>query len=113
MGANAIRIVLISFGSSLSTIGMAIATDAVFKLVLIGNANVGKTSLLLRFADDQFNDRISTIGIDYKNKTVDVGGEHVNLQIVDTAGQERFDTMTHSYYRGADGVIVVYDITNE
>merc|ERR1712154_475801 len=81
--------------------------------VLIGDASVGKTSLLLRFADDSFEDNyISTVGVDFRFRTVTVDNELVKLQIWDTAGQERFRTITSAYYRGANGVILVYDITN-
>jgi len=87
--------------------------DHLFKLVLIGDASVGKTSLLLRFADDSFEDNyISTVGVDFRFRTVTVDNELVKLQIWDTAGQERFRTITSAYYRGANGVILVYDITN-
>merc|ERR1712154_604897 len=87
--------------------------DYLFKLVLIGDATVGKTSLLLRFADDCFEDNyISTIGVDFRFRTLTIDGELVKLQIWDTAGQERFRTITSAYYRGADGIILIYDITN-
>merc|ERR1712087_209963 len=87
--------------------------DHLFKLVLIGDASVSKTSLLLRFADDSFEDNyISTVGVDFRFRTVTVYNELVKLQIWDTAGQERFRTITSAYYRGANGVILVYDITN-
>jgi len=87
--------------------------DHLFKLVLIGDASVGKTSLLLRFADDSFEDNyISTVGVDFRFRTVPVDNELVKLQIWDTAGQERFRTITSAYYRGANGVILVYDITS-
>eukprot|EP01083_Nonionella_stella_P270998 917953_1 len=87
--------------------------DHLFKLVLIGDATVGKTSLLLRFADDSFKDNyISTIGVDFRFRTLTINGDLVKLQIWDTAGQERFRTITSAYYRGADGIIMVYDITN-
>jgi len=83
------------------------------KLLLIGDSGTGKSSLLLRYADEDFRDSfISTIGVDFKVKSVDINGEEVKLQIWDTAGQERFRTITSSYYRGAHGVFVVYDITN-
>ncbi|KAF6030687.1 RAB10 [Bugula neritina] len=86
--------------------------DLLFKLLLIGDSGVGKTCLLFRFSDDAFNTTfISTIGIDFKIKTVDLGGKKIKLQIWDTAGQERFHTITTSYYRGAMGIILVYDIT--
>ncbi|XP_067936571.1 ras-related protein Rab-10-like [Watersipora subatra] len=88
--------------------------DLLFKLLLIGDSGVGKTCLLFRFSDDAFNTTfISTIGIDFKIKTVELGGKKIKLQIWDTAGQERFHTITTSYYRGAMGIILVYDITNQ
>ena len=86
--------------------------DHLVKLLLIGDSGVGKSCLLLRFSDDQFTASfITTIGIDFKVKTVDLEGKRVKLQIWDTAGQERFRTLTSSYYRGAQGVIFVYDIS--
>jgi len=90
------------------------AYDYLFKLLLIGDSGVGKTCLLFRFSDDAFNTTfISTIGIDFKIKTVEVDGKKIKLQIWDTAGQERFHTITTSYYRGAMGIMLVYDITQE
>lgn len=87
--------------------------DLLFKLLLIGDSGVGKTCILYRFSDDAFNTTfISTIGIDFKIKTIDLGGKKIKLQIWDTAGQERFHTITTSYYRGAMGIMLVYDITN-
>ncbi|KAJ4757505.1 Ras-related protein Rab-1A [Rhynchospora pubera] len=86
--------------------------DYLFKLLLIGDSSVGKSCLLLRFADDSYVDSyISTIGVDFKIRTVDLDGKTVKLQIWDTAGQERFRTITSSYYRGAHGIIIVYDVT--
>lgn len=88
--------------------------DYLFKLVLIGDSGVGKSCLLLRFADDQFTESyISTIGVDFRFRTVKVDGKTVKLQIWDTAGQERFRTITSAYYRGADGIIMVYDVSNQ
>ncbi|KAM7234429.1 hypothetical protein CapIbe_014587 [Capra ibex] len=76
-------------------------------------AGVGKSSLLLRFADNTFSGSyITTIGVDFKIRTVEINGEKVKLQIWDTAGQERFRTITSTYYRGTHGVIVVYDVTS-
>ncbi|XP_027205282.1 RAS oncogene family member Rab10 [Dermatophagoides pteronyssinus] len=87
--------------------------DLLFKLLLIGDSGVGKTCILFRFSDDAFQTTfISTIGIDFKIKTIDLKGKRIKLQIWDTAGQERFHTITTSYYRGAMGIMLVYDITN-
>jgi len=88
--------------------------DYLFKLVLIGDSGVGKSCLLLRFADDNFTDSyISTIGVDFRFRTVTIDKKTVKLQIWDTAGQERFRTITSAYYRGADGIIMVYDVTSQ
>ncbi|CAB0030419.1 unnamed protein product [Trichogramma brassicae] len=88
--------------------------DLLFKLLLIGDSGVGKTCILFRFSDDAFSTTfISTIGIDFKIKTVELRGKKIKLQIWDTAGQERFHTITTSYYRGAMGIMLVYDITAE
>jgi len=88
--------------------------DLLFKLLLIGDSGVGKTCILFRFSDDAFNTTfISTIGIDFKIKTIELRGKKIKLQIWDTAGQERFHTITTSYYRGAMGIMLVYDITNQ
>ncbi|KAI8618411.1 ras family-domain-containing protein [Chytriomyces sp. MP71] len=96
---------------------MATASDpqeATFKLLMIGDSGVGKSCLLLRFTEDawlQPDECAATIGVDFKVKTMDVDGKKYKLTIWDTAGQERFRTLTSSYYRGAQGVIMVYDVT--
>ncbi|KAM0891083.1 hypothetical protein ACQ4PT_026631 [Festuca glaucescens] len=93
--------------------GSCSCSDYLFKLLLIGDSSVGKSCLLLRFADDAYVDTyISTIGVDFKIRTVELDGKSVKLQIWDTAGQERFRTITSSYYRGAHGIIIVYDVTD-
>lgn len=90
------------------------AYDYLIKLLMIGDSGVGKSCLLLRFSDDSFTTSfITTIGIDFKIKTVEIDGKRVKLQIWDTAGQERFRTITTAYYRGAMGILLVYDITDE
>jgi len=87
--------------------------DHLFKLLIIGDSGVGKSSLLVRFADNHFSGNyITTIGVDFKIRTIELHGEKVKLQIWDTAGQERFRTITSTYYRGTHGVIVVYDVTS-
>lgn len=87
--------------------------DYLFKLVLIGDSGVGKSCLLLRFADDAFTESyITTIGVDFRFRTIEIDNKVVKLQIWDTAGQERFRTITSAYYRGADGIVMVYDSTD-
>ncbi|KII84811.1 hypothetical protein PLICRDRAFT_45617 [Plicaturopsis crispa FD-325 SS-3] len=86
------------------------------KLLLIGNSSVGKSSLLLRFSDEQWlpeDESSATIGVDFRVHKMNVKGKKVKLSIWDTAGQERFRTITSSYYRGAQGIILVYDVSNK
>ncbi|CAL8301800.1 unnamed protein product [Merluccius merluccius] len=88
--------------------------DFMFKLLIIGNSSVGKTSFLFRYADDSFTSAfVSTVGIDFKVKTVFRNDKRIKLQIWDTAGQERYRTITTAYYRGAMGFLLMYDITNQ
>ncbi|KAJ3009855.1 hypothetical protein HKX48_007719 [Thoreauomyces humboldtii] len=101
--------------TSPSSLAAAQDITATFKLLLIGDSGTGKSSLLLRFTDDTWlqPDEVSaTIGVDFKVKMVDVEDKRYKLTIWDTAGQERFRTLTSSYYRGAQGVILVYDVSN-
>ncbi|XP_012977027.1 ras-related protein Rab-26 isoform X3 [Mesocricetus auratus] len=89
--------------------------DVAFKVMLVGDSGVGKTCLLVRFKDGAFlaGTFISTVGIDFRNKVLDVDGTKVKLQIWDTAGQERFRSVTHAYYRDAHALLLLYDITNK
>ncbi|XP_055795733.1 EF-hand calcium-binding domain-containing protein 4B isoform X2 [Salvelinus fontinalis] len=94
--------------------GAAPPPDRLFKIVLVGNSSVGKTSLLMRFCDDCFYPGTSaTVGIDYSVKTITVDNSKVALQMWDTAGQERYRSITKQFFRKADGVVVMYDITDE
>jgi Ras-related protein Rab-18 len=79
--------------------------DHLLKLLLIGDSGVGKSSLLLRFIDDAFEEVSPTIGVDYKQRIVTSDGKRLRLTLWDTAGQERFRTLTSSYYRGAHGIV--------
>ncbi|XP_029189134.2 uncharacterized protein [Acropora muricata] len=88
--------------------------ELTYKILILGDSGVGKTCLIFRFIEDIFSDSyISTIGIDCRSRTVDLDGKRVRLQIWDTAGQERFRTLTSAYFRGAMGIVLVYDITTE
>eukprot|EP00218_Dolichomastix_sp_CCMP3274_P006602 CAMPEP_0170143460 /NCGR_PEP_ID=MMETSP0033_2-20121228/11068_1 /TAXON_ID=195969 /ORGANISM="Dolichomastix tenuilepis, Strain CCMP3274" /LENGTH=230 /DNA_ID=CAMNT_0010379909 /DNA_START=129 /DNA_END=821 /DNA_ORIENTATION=+ len=88
--------------------------DHLVKLLLIGDSGVGKSCLLLRFSNDSYTPSfITTIGIDFKIRTVELDGKKMKLQIWDTAGQERFRNITAAYYRGAHGILLVYDVTDE
>ena len=94
--------------------GMNPEYDFLFKLLLIGDSGVGKSCLLLRFADDTYTESyISTIGVDFKIRTINLDGKTIKLQIWDTAGQERYRSLAPMYYRGAAAAIVVYDITKK
>ncbi|GAM29074.1 hypothetical protein SAMD00019534_122500 [Acytostelium subglobosum LB1] len=86
--------------------------DKNYKVLLIGDSDVGKTSIVKRFSDDTFDDDIlCTIGVEFKMKSVEVEGKTVTLCIWDTAGQEKFRALISSYYRGAHGIILTYDVT--
>ncbi|CAD8054403.1 unnamed protein product [Paramecium primaurelia] len=87
--------------------------DHLFKLLLIGTSGVGKSCMLMRYVDNNFtNNFYNTIGVDFKIKSIFLENKNIKLQIWDTAGQDRFRTITCSYYRGAHGIIIVYDITD-
>ena len=84
-----------------------------FKILLLGDSSVGKTAFILRFCEDKFDeDCLTTVGIDQKNKFVKKDGKKLQLQIWDTAGQERFRSITKNCFKGADGIVLMYDISN-
>ncbi|XP_028912750.1 ras-related protein Rab-37 isoform X2 [Ornithorhynchus anatinus] len=95
-------------GSFSATVGIG------FTVMLLGDSGVGKTCFLIQFKDGAFlsGTFIATVGIDFRNKVVTVDGVKVKLQIWDTAGQERFRSVTHAYYRDAQALLLLYDITN-
>lgn len=87
--------------------------DYLVKVVIIGDSAVGKTNILLRYVNEQYKmTHITTIGVDFKIKTVAIDGVKIKMQIWDTAGQERFKTITETYYKGAAGVILVYAVND-
>ena len=84
------------------------------KILILGDSSVGKTSLLLKYADGYFPTiYVATIGVEYKIKKININGADINLQIWDTAGQERFRSITKNFMKGADGIMYVYDITQK
>lgn len=88
--------------------------DYIFKVILVGETGVGKSSILLRACEDVFQSSyLATIGVDFKIKTIEIDGKTIKIQIWDTAGQERFRTITHSYYRGTECAVIVIDLTDE
>ncbi|CAH2261465.1 ras-related protein Rab-21 [Pararge aegeria] len=85
-----------------------------FKVVLLGEGCVGKTSILLRYIEDRFNDKhLTTLQATFLNKKLNINGKRINLSIWDTAGQEKFHALGPIYYRNSNGAILVYDITDE
>ena len=85
-----------------------------FKILTIGESGVGKTCILRRFVENKFlKNHLATIGIDFKTKTLNINNQEIKLKIWDTAGQERFRNITTQYYKGADGIVLVYDVTDE
>ena len=86
--------------------------DKLLKLLIVGESGVGKSSILTRFTEDTFSsDFMTTIGVDFKFKSLIIEGKTIRLQIWDTAGQERFRAITTCYYRGAQGILLVFDVT--
>ena len=86
----------------------------IIKILTLGDTEVGKTSIVLRFSDDKFDDnQFATIGIDFKTKYMKMGDSSVKVLIWDTAGQEKFQNIAKQYYKGANGVLLIYDISNK
>ncbi|XP_065294496.2 ras-related protein Rab-1A-like [Dermacentor albipictus] len=88
--------------------------DTLLNIVVLGERWSGKTSLLLRFAEGYFSEnQRATVGIEYKMKVIEIDGRRIMLNLADTMGQERFHSIAAMFYRGADGIIVTYDVTNQ
>ena len=88
--------------------------NVTFKILTIGESGVGKTCVLRRFVENKFlKNHLATIGIDFKTKTLNINNKEIKLKIWDTAGQERFRNITTQYYKGADGIVLVYDVTDD
>ena len=88
--------------------------DYLFKLIIVGDTNVGKTNIMSKYIRDQFNfNSKSTIGVEFGTKIITIENKKIKAQIWDTAGQERYKSITSAYYKGAKGALVVYDITNK
>jgi Ras-related protein Rab-1A len=88
-------------------------TDYTFKILTIGESGVSKTCLLLRYTDNKFvKNYLTTIGIDFRAKVIGHLGKSIKLKVWDTAGQERFRNITQQYYKGADGIVLVYEVTD-
>jgi Ras-related protein Rab-8A len=88
--------------------------DILVKILLLGDSGVGKTSLMLRYADDKFaSSLISTAGVDYKTSYLECAGKTIKCQLWDTAGQERFHVITQAYYKSAHGIALIYDVSQQ
>mmetsp|Transcript_10771 Transcript_10771/g.12797 ORF Transcript_10771/g.12797 Transcript_10771/m.12797 type:complete len:204 (+) Transcript_10771:93-704(+) len=86
----------------------------VVRLLMLGDSGAGKSTLLLRYVQDGFeSEHMPTIGIDFRLKNIELDGKKIKVQVWDTAGQERFRTITHNYYRGAHGILLLYDVTKQ
>ena len=94
--------------------GDYVAEDYKMKIIVVGDSGVGKTNLINRFASDKFDSNSkATIGVEFVYKTLKINKEVIKVEVWDTAGEERYKAITSTYYKGAKGAIIVYDITNE
>ena len=88
--------------------------DVKYKIMVLGESKVGKTSLIKRYTKDQFGGvYLTTVGMDFQDKIIEIEDKKVRLQVWDTAGQERFRNVTKSYFQSSQGLLVVYDITDK
>ena len=88
-------------------------SERLLKILIIGNSGVGKSCMLMRYVENNFTTAFyNTIGVDFKMKNVEIDGRKVRMQVWDTAGQDRFRTITSTYYKGAHGIMLVYDVTD-
>ncbi|XKL60908.1 hypothetical protein PGB90_007965 [Kerria lacca] len=95
------------------TVSLLAECKTTYKILLLGDSNVGKTSLIHRYCGDDYSGKyIATIGVDFKQKIIELDSLAIKLHIWDTGGAERFRTLTTAYYRGAMGILLVYDVTN-
>ena len=85
--------------------------DTIYKIVVVGNTSVGKSSLVSRFTKDMFQTKKPTVGVEYSSKIVERGSQKIKVQLWDTAGQERFRALTSQFYRHAKGVLICFDLT--
>ena len=93
---------------------MSSESSKTFKILTLGESGVGKTCILRRFVENKFlKNHLATIGIDFKTKTLNINNQEIKLKIWDTAGQERFRNITTQYYKGADGIVLIYDVTDD
>lgn len=84
-----------------------------YKIVIIGSSGTGKTNICSRYIEDKYYDSLTaTVGVEFLNKIVKIQNTEVKVSLWDTAGQERYKAMNKLYYKGANGVLVVYDVTN-
>ena len=92
---------------------MSAKKEFMYKILLLGDSSVGKTCILTRYSENTFQeDHLATIGLDFKQKNVNLeNGKSVKVQIWDTAGQDRFKSITKNYYKGAHGIMLIYDVT--
>jgi small GTP-binding protein len=92
---------------------MSVKKEFMYKILLLGDSSVGKTCILTRYSENTFQEEhMATIGLDFKIKSVNLNGKIVKVQIWDTAGQDRFKSITKNYYKGAHGIILIYDVSN-